>query len=176
MWEYAPEYHFCPDEMIIGGRSAGGNLSVALCLMAKNKGKFQFKCQILDHPWLDLCGMIDNKIRYDGKDSIGMENLDALATAYATDEQRREIYVSPLAAAAEELKELPPAVIQTCEYDCLRPDGDEYARKLRAAGVPVIHQCYMGATHGFTQDVTEDAQKGRRWLLDSIRKLDIVVS
>ena len=47
-------FHVDPDDMRIGGRSAGGNMTAALCLYAKEKGEFQFAAQILDHPWLDL--------------------------------------------------------------------------------------------------------------------------
>lgn len=161
---HAEEYHFNPNQMIIGGRSAGGNMAAALCLLAKERGDFQFVCQILDHPWLDLCGLLENDKRYHGEFSMGMDNLKALAIAYAPEEKRSDIYVSPLAATDEQLKNLPPAIIQTCEWDCLRLDGDEYAKRLETVGVPVIHHCFKEVIHGFSQDVTKEGEQGRQWL------------
>ena len=53
---------------------------------------------------------------------------------------------SPL--LAEGLAGVAPAVVLTCEYDPLRAEGDEYAQRLRAAGVPVTHRSYPGLVHG----------------------------
>lgn len=71
----------------------------------------------------------------------------------------------------EELRNLPPAVIQTCELDSLRPDGDRYAEALRQAGVSVIAQCYAGVPHGFTEVEGPEELRGQQWLIEGIRKL-----
>lgn len=69
---------------------------------------------------------------------------------YTTDAaQRKEIYHSPLQASAEQLKGLPPALIQVAENDILRDEGEAYGRKLDEAGVKVTTIRYNGMIHDF---------------------------
>ncbi|WP_252274157.1 alpha/beta hydrolase fold domain-containing protein, partial [Pseudomonas subflava] len=69
---------------------------------------------------------------------------------YTTDpKQRAERFASPLRASAEQLKGLPPTLIQTAEFDVLRDEGEAYARKLDAAGVTVTAVRYNGMIHDY---------------------------
>lgn len=169
MRENAFHYGFDPQKMVVGGRSAGGNLAAALCLLAKEKGEFQFACQILDHPYLDLCNRIDDSKRYSAEGVLAPELMHELAAAYADDKEREEIYCSPINASIRELEELPPAIIQTCEYDSLRIDGDLYAQMLDEAGVELIHHCFPKVMHGFTELEGEYELAGQNWLIDHLK-------
>lgn len=71
-------------------------------------------------------------------------------------ESRRSPYASPLLAPS--LDGLPRALVVTAERDTLRRDGDEYARRLREAGVEVWHDVTPRADHYF---LTEDPVRAR---------------
>ena len=172
MREHAAQFHIDPERMVIGGRSAGGNMAAVLCLYAKEKGEFQFAAQVLDHPWLDLCGITpwDAEHRYLGEGALTADVMMALTLGYVDFQQMADKLVSPDAAPVEDLKGLPPAIVQTCELDSLRPDGDLYAQHLQEAGVSVIHHCMEGAIHGFTEAETELSEQGRQWLIEQLKK------
>jgi acetyl esterase/lipase len=69
---------------------------------------------------------------------------------YTTKESdRRNILASPLEASSDQLKGLPPTLIQTAELDVLRDEGEAFGRKLDAAGVPVTVTRYNGMIHDY---------------------------
>jgi acetyl esterase/lipase len=70
--------------------------------------------------------------------------------AYTKDpKQPNEIYASPLRASGDQLKGLPPALIQVAQFDVLRDEGEAYGRKLDAAGNEVTTIRYNGTIHDF---------------------------
>ena len=68
---------------------------------------------------------------------------------YAAESDLRSPLLSPL--WAKDLSRLPPTIILSAEYDSLRDEAEEYARKLRVAGVELTLKRYDGAIHGFFQ-------------------------
>jgi acetyl esterase/lipase len=64
-------------------------------------------------------------------------------------EKRKVVYASPLLASIEQLKGLPPALLQIAENDVLRDEGEAYGRKLDEAGVKVTSIRYNGMIHDF---------------------------
>ena len=79
---------------------------------------------------------------------LTLDLMDWFARQYATNlVELRHPYASPL--NAQDLSSLPPAMVITGECDPLRDQGEAYARKLQAAGVPVQLKRYDGMIHPF---------------------------
>lgn len=169
------EYRIDPERLIVGGRSAGGNLTAALCLMAAERGEFSLAGQILDHPWLDLAGVIPWESRpalpADAGFLMTEEIMANLALGYAPPERQKDAFCTPLLAPKELLRKTPKAIVQTAEYDTLAPEGERYANLLRGAGVEVCFHCYPKALHAFSQNTDEIGRSGRKWIIDRFREM-----
>lgn len=87
--------------------------------------------------------------------------------AYTTDpKQRAEITASPNHATVEQLTGLPPALLIVDEADVLRDEGEAYAAKLRAAGVPITTVRYDGTVHDFMMLNSLSQSKAARGAID----------
>src|SRR4249920_3298941 len=132
------------------GNSAGGNMTTALCMMAKDKGGPGIKLQILMWPATDASFTEDSYEKYGQQRFLTTPLMKWSWDRYTTNTtQRKEKYASPLQASLEELKDLPSALIQVAENDILRDEGEAYGRKLEQAGVKVISVRYNGMIHDF---------------------------
>jgi len=148
--ENGSSFNVDSSRLAIVGDSVGGNMAAVVALMAKNKRGPRIKIQVLLWPATDASFETDSYNQYATGRFLTKEMMQWFWGHYTTDEnQRNEIYASPLRASPEELKGLPPALIQTAEQDVLRDEGEAYARKLDQAGVPVTLVRYQGMIHGY---------------------------
>lgn len=139
-----------PTRLAVAGDSMGGNMSAALTLLAKERRDVSFIQQVLFCPVTDANFDTGSYHRFAEGYFLRRDAMQRFWDRYATDErQRAEITASPLRATEEQLADLPPALIVTAEADVLRDEGEAYAQKLRAAGVPVVSTRYGGTIHGF---------------------------
>jgi acetyl esterase len=136
-------------KLAIVGNSAGGNLSTATALLAKKEGGVEFKVQILFWPVTDANFETESYKLYGEQRFLTSSLMQWMWDQYITPEQRNEIYASPLRATLDDLRGLPPTLIQVAENDILRDEGEAYGRQLGDAGVTVTTVRYNDVIHDF---------------------------
>jgi acetyl esterase len=147
---HGAEHNLDPTRIAIAGDSVGGNMSAALTLLAKQRGDVSFVQQVLFYPVTDASFDSDSYHQFAEGYFLRRDAMQWFWDQYTTDPaQRAEITASPLRASIDELTGLPPALVITGEADVLRDEGEAYANKLRAAGVPVTAVRYQGIIHDF---------------------------
>lgn len=134
-------------KVVVGGASAGGNLAAAMTLLAREDPSVNFVAQILEVPVLDLTLATCAWSAEEFATGYGFTKADLIECVefYLGDQDPKNVLASPLLA---DLKDLPPALVTTAEYDPIRDDGEAYAAKLAAAGVPVRLRRWEGHVHG----------------------------
>lgn len=144
--------------LAVAGDSVGGNMTAALTLMAKERGGPALVQQVLFYPVTDAGFDTPSYHQFATGYFLRRDGMQWFWDQYTTDAaQRAEITASPLRATTEQLTGLPPALVVTGEADVLRDEGEAYANKLRAAGVPVTAVRFQGIIHDF---VMLDALRG----------------
>lgn len=141
-----------PDKITIIGDSAGGNLAAALSLMARDKGEFLPKQQILIYP-----ATFNNHTETSPFTSVRENGTDYILTAktisdymemYCPDKKNwRNPYFAPL--LEKDFSRQPRTLIITAEYCPLRDEGEAYGRKLQEAGIDVTIERIPDALHGY---------------------------
>jgi acetyl esterase len=161
-----------PARIAVGGDSAGGNLAAAVTLLAREEGDLPLAGQLLVYPNTDHRSHTAS-LR-EGTDPY-LFNATSVAWYWANYLATPEDGLNPLASPlrADSLAGLPPALVVTAEYDPLRDQAEEYARRLGREGVPVTLTRYDGMVHGFfcmggeldagRRALTQAADQLRRW-------------
>lgn len=148
------------DKIGVGGPSAGGNLTVALALLARERNGPSIASQIPCVPALDRPrGTESYQMNAEGY-GLSRDDMYWYWDNYIqTNVDEFNPYAAPL--QARELSELPPATVVTAGFDPLRDDGIEYVDRLQDAGVSVDHHHYPDMTHSVTSSVYYRKDIGR---------------
>jgi acetyl esterase len=150
-----------PDRIVVGGDSAGGNLSAVTALMARDRGGPALAAQLLLYPVI-APNFDTGSYRLFGE---GFYNPRPALRWYwdqyvPSHSDRKHAYASPLHAR---LDGLPPAVVVIAGHDPLRDEGIAYAGALENAGVTVKRAVFDGGIHGFmTMPMLDLAHEARK--------------
>lgn len=136
--------------LAVGGDSAGGNLAAVVSQLAKERGGPDIVFQLLIYPAVDMT-QSHPSVEENGEGYVlTRDHMTWFRAHYLADSLE---WTNPQASPlhSEDLRGLPPALILTAEFDPLRDEGEEYARRLKAAGVAVHVERFDGQVHIFYQ-------------------------
>jgi acetyl esterase len=144
---HAAELGIDANAVAVGGDSAGGNLSAVTSLVLRDD-VLRPAFQLLVYPATDLTRGFPSHAHFADGFILTAPAMDFCLAQYVPDEAvRAEPRASPL--FARDVSGAPPAMVLTAGFDPLRDEGDAYAEKLRAGGIPVEHMSLPGMVHGF---------------------------
>ena len=148
MRDHADELGIAPDQIFVGGESAGGGLAVATCLLARDRGEVSVAYQMPLYPMLDgrdTESSVDNygRVWNTTRNHWGWKGY--LGELWGSDDVPE--YASP--ALAEDLSGMPPCYTFVSDGEPFFSETLTYVRRLQAAGVPAECSVYHGDMHAF---------------------------
>ena len=144
----ATEFGIDRTRIAVGGDSAGGNLAAAVSLRNRDQSGPHICWQWLIYPITDYNFQTSSYLEFAEGYGLTRSVMMWFWEHYLAQESDAMTgYASPL--RAENLSNLPPALVVTAEADVLRDEGEAYAERLSAAGVAVDLVRFPGVIHGF---------------------------
>ena len=147
---HADELGINDAQIMVGGESAGGGLTVATCLLARDLGEVNIAYQMPLYPMLDdRTVACDDEL--DGLAHVWFAENNKMAWEAVLGERRGTDEELPCEAPArnESFEGLAPAFLEVGELDLFRDETIEYAKRLMAAHVPAELHVLTGLTHTF---------------------------
>lgn len=163
VFAHADELQADSNRISIGGHSAGGALTAAVCLRAAKVGNMKFALQILDY------AALDNAMPFEPG---GAERSRAFSTLYCNGNLRllKSPFCSPVFASDEMLKNQPRALIINAGHCPFKPVTERYGQRLAQAGSEVMIKTFPESAHGFTVRMTGDWRAAQELMVRYIRK------
>ena len=156
----------------VGGDSAGGALAAAVCQMARDRGTDAPCFQMLIYPVTDRRMQTESQRIFTDTPMWNARLSKKMWRIYLQDASAFP-YASPMEASV--FSDLPPAYVETAEFDCLRDEGADYAEALHTAGVATELNEIKGVMHGFdiarNAPITKSSIAGRIEYMQNFFKL-----
>jgi acetyl esterase/lipase len=133
----------------VGGDSMGGNFAAIIAQEMKRAGEPQPVVQLLIYPALDVASDSPSMTTYANAYPLSRATMEWFMGHYmGPEDSPTNPRLSP--GRESDLTGLASAVVATAGFDPLLDQGEDYARRLRLAGVPAVYRCYDHLAHAFT--------------------------
>jgi acetyl esterase len=136
--------------IVVAGDSAGGNLAIVTALRARSAGP-KISGVLLAYPVTDADTSRPSYTDPENQLVVSKRVMEWFFDHYVDHRERADPRVSPL--RAEDFSGFPPTALLLAEHDPLRDEGEEFAMRLRQAGVDVRDRVFEGQMHIFFQMV-----------------------
>ena len=162
--DHAEKLHVDLNIVATYGDSAGGTNAIAVAYLDRQSGHNYVTHQFMAYPCLTLDETVaaqmdwpaskyhfntETQARYDNDQVFMNKGMDALRKVYVADQDIDDPRISPIEIPDNVLAKMPQALIAIDEFDPLRPQGYEYAKKLAQNGTTAHCMCYYGMSHAF---------------------------
>lgn len=155
------------DTLTIAGDSVGGNMTIAMALMAKQRNGPRIQKQLLYYPVTNACFDTLSYRRFAVNYYLYRAGMQWFWNQYtACEAHRNQITASPLRAGTDCLRGLPDTLIINGQADVLRSEGEAFGEKLRSAGTAVTTLCLPGIIHDFVMLNALDQTAACRMAMD----------
>jgi acetyl esterase len=146
-FEHADGLGADPQRIAVAGDSAGGNISAVAAWEAAHDGGPAPSLQVLLYPATDFAELARSHELFGQGFLLTREDMDWFSDNYTANADLADPRLSIL--RADGVEAVAPALVVTAGFDPLRDEGEAYAERLRAAGVPVMVRRFPGLIHGF---------------------------
>ena len=148
--EHGQEFNLDSSRLVVAGDSVGGNMTIVVNLLAKERKGPKIDFQAIFYPVTSADLNTASYKEFADGPWLTKAAMEWFWNAYEPDvAARKKPLLSPLHATIDQLKGLPPALIITDENDVLRDEGEEFAHRLMQADVPVSAIRILGTNHDF---------------------------
>jgi acetyl esterase len=170
--EHAVELGGDPKRVAVAGESSGGNLAAGVALRARDEGAPRLAALLLIYPPLDDRLESDSYRRFANGHLLTREAMRQFWERFLADSPA-DAYAAP--ARARRLSGLPPTVLMQASHDVLLDEGQRFAQRLQADGVPVHVMLGHSLTHAswYMSGVTQAA---RAWARSGHQALGVALS
>ena len=155
--------------LLLCGDSEGGNLAAVAAHSLHHRVKI--KGQVLIYPVTDHDLNTSSYQNYSAGMQLTKRDMQWFFELYAPAALHGDPRISPMGQV--NCEDLPPTVVLTSEYDVLRDDGEQYAKKLISAGVSVVSRRLKGLPHGFVRmfNVVDAADQAMTTIAQDVKNL-----
>ncbi|WP_454725266.1 MULTISPECIES: alpha/beta hydrolase [Cupriavidus] len=142
---HARQYRADGRRVAVAGHEAGGNIAAGMAAMARDRGQIRLAAQALVAPLLDPSLTRLLPAAAPGGQADALARAQCYRAYLPRAAQSVHPYVAPL--ESRRLAGLPPTLVISAERDVARCEGEQYAGRLIAAGVPTEARRHAGACH-----------------------------